>query len=59
MKIEGDPAYIWCVVPSAISCITSLAIVIKITTAKNDMKKLFHQLSLILAFVDIAQCVSW
>jgi hypothetical protein len=59
MKVEGDPAYIWFFIPSVISCIASLTTIIKITTAKNDMKKLFHQLSLILAFIDIVQCVSW
>lgn len=59
MKIDGDPAYIWIIVASVISCMTSLVIILKIINTKKDWNKLFHQLSFAIASADIVQCVSW
>ncbi len=59
MKIDGDPHYIWSLIPSILSCVASLVIIIKIAIYKDDLKKLFHQLTLMMALIDVVQCVSW
>ncbi len=53
LKIDDDPIYIWILIPSILSCITSLVTIIKIIIYKDDLKKLFHQFALIMASVDI------
>jgi hypothetical protein len=59
MKVAGDWSYIYFLVPSICSFLFSSAVIYLIASNKNNLKKKFHQLTLLIALFDFIQCSSW
>jgi hypothetical protein len=59
MKVAGDWSYIYFLVPSVFSFLFSCAVIYKVTSNQQNLKKKFHQLTLLIAVFDFIQCVSW
>jgi hypothetical protein len=59
MKVEGDWSYIYFLVPSITSFLCSSSVIYKVTANKSNLKKKFHQLTLLIAVFDFIQCFSW
>lgn len=59
MKVGGDWGYIYFLIPSLVSFLSSSSVIYKITANKSNLKKKFHQLTLLIAVFDFIQCFSW
>jgi hypothetical protein len=59
MKVGGDWSYIYFLVPSICSFFFSCSVIYKVTANKSNLKKKFHQLTLLIAVFDFIQCFSW
>lgn len=59
MKVQGDWSYLYFLIPSIISFCLSSSVIFKVLSDKINLKKKFHQLTLLIAIFDFIQCFSW
>ena len=59
LQIKNDWSYLFFLIPSIISFIFSCSVIFKVLLNQNNLKKKFHQLTLLIALFDFIQCFSW
>lgn len=59
MKVKGDWSYLYFLIPSITSFCFSSSVIFKVLNNKINLKKKFHQLTLLIAIFDFIQCFSW
>lgn len=59
MQVGGDWSYLYFLIPSLASFLLSSSVIYKVTLNKQNLRKKFHQLTLLIALFDFIQCFSW